>query len=75
MGNDSDWRFEPANESRRVTMLILTIFTLGKNSEDGWTPSDLSSLLGNDWGSIALIIESTGGFLTADFIDMIEKKN
>ena len=75
MGNDSDWRFEPANESRRVTMLIPIIFTLGKNSEDGWTPSDLRFLLGNDWGSIALIIESIGGLLTADFRDMIEKKN
>ena len=53
MGNGSDWRFEPANESRRMFDLPL-VFTLGEVSEDGPSPSDLSLLRGNDVGSKAL---------------------
>ena len=53
MGNDSNWRFEPASESRRMFVCSL-VFTLGEVSEDSPSPSDLSPLLGNDFGSKAL---------------------
>ena len=53
MGNGSDWRFEPAKESRRMSVCSL-FFTLGEVSEDSPSPSDLSPRLGSDLGSKAL---------------------
>ena len=53
MGNDSDWRFEPAKGSRRMFVCSL-VFTLGEVSEESPSPSDLIPLLGNDLESKAL---------------------
>ena len=74
MGNDSDWRFEPAKESRGMFVCSL-VFTFGEVSEDSPSPSDLSPLLGNDLESKALDLFDFALEMLTTFGGMIKNKS
>ena len=85
MSHESNWRFEPEEDPRRVAgSWIPEVSTFDENLEEGCTPSDLVLFFGNNTGSLALkffdfleefMSDCMSGITKAEFCSRVEGSN